>query len=634
MKHMTKRLTIIISAFVLCCGISTAQNKASSDFTDGQMAISFDTGEGTQWYDGTSKAETYDAAIRLTDKSLIGKSIVGLRIPMESVDGIGEMSGWLSKELNLQTENGVSVNAPDIMTQDATPVEGWTEVNFDTPYVITEEGIYAGYSFKVSPLNSKNMKPLCLTTESDNDGAYLHTSRTSKYKQWTNMNEETAGYGSLCLQVIVTGMDANAATIEIYPDLNVQAGMEAEIPVTIRCHGYNGVSSIEYEYDFAGLNGTRSYTLENPIQPSYNKLANVNLSIPAVDEEGQYPIKIKITKVNGEPNTDSFPESESVLNVFDFVPVHRPLMEEYTGTWCGNCPRGIAGIEKMKEMYPDHFICISFHNNDPMEITTDFPSEIRGFPDAWIDRVYRADPFTGYGSSLEFKIDEVWEERYNQPATVGIDVTAEWADESEEVINVTTTIKSQRKYTDGQLTVAYALVADELTGPGWWQTNYYSGQKDCPPELEEIASQPDPITDIAYNDVVILTENIKGEEINLPDTIEPVTSYISECNMYLEDAMSTSGTTLIQDRNKLRIVAMIIDRTTSEIINANQSAYMVSNLSGIGECTDYHEKDIASVTYYDLSGMAVESPADGIFIKQVIYTDGTSTIGKVILQKE
>ncbi len=65
------------------------------------------------------------------------------------------------------------------------------------------------------------------------------------------------------------------------------------------------------------------------------------------------------------------------------------LLEEFTGTWCGWCPRGIYAIDQMLAKYPGQFIPISFHNSDPMQISTGqdtLENTVPGYPNGWIDR--------------------------------------------------------------------------------------------------------------------------------------------------------------------------------------------------------------------------------------------------------
>ena len=85
----------------------------------------------------------------------------------------------------------------------------------------------------------------------------------------------------------------------------------------------------------------------------------------------------------------------------DRTPIHRPLIEEYTGTWCGWCVRGIVGMELLRETYGDDFIGVAYHNDDGMEImySNRYPNDIMGFPSAFIERTSEVDPLYGYSNT-------------------------------------------------------------------------------------------------------------------------------------------------------------------------------------------------------------------------------------------
>ncbi|MFT4781050.1 MAG: hypothetical protein ACJAZK_000155 [Psychroserpens sp.] len=67
----------------------------------------------------------------------------------------------------------------------------------------------------------------------------------------------------------------------------------------------------------------------------------------------------------------------------------RALIEDYTGTWCGYCPRVSYGIELSKEA-SDNVVAVAIHNGDPMSNSFGSQMEnavnITGFPTAWINR--------------------------------------------------------------------------------------------------------------------------------------------------------------------------------------------------------------------------------------------------------
>ena len=137
---------------------------------------------------------------------------------------------------------------------------------------------------------------------------------------------------------------------------------------------------------------------------------------------------VTVTAVNGSENQDVVPTHEGMVNIMDFVPVHRALVEEYTGTWCGWCTRGLVAMKLLAETYGDDFIGVAYHNGDPMEITTDYPSPVQGFPSAFVDRYYDVDPYYGY-ESVGFGMKDLVDYVMSQLAVVDLNVKAEWADE-------------------------------------------------------------------------------------------------------------------------------------------------------------------------------------------------------------
>jgi thiol-disulfide isomerase/thioredoxin len=61
-------------------------------------------------------------------------------------------------------------------------------------------------------------------------------------------------------------------------------------------------------------------------------------------------------------------------------------MEEYTGTWCGWCPRGIVGLQLVNETYGDRVQTIAVHYDDPMETSVYYSLLPGSFPNATVNR--------------------------------------------------------------------------------------------------------------------------------------------------------------------------------------------------------------------------------------------------------
>lgn len=71
---------------------------------------------------------------------------------------------------------------------------------------------------------------------------------------------------------------------------------------------------------------------------------------------GTQTLTLTAETFNGAPNGDSRKTATGTVVVMPFMPVTRPLIEEYTGLGCGWCPRGYIAMEEMAEKYGADFV--------------------------------------------------------------------------------------------------------------------------------------------------------------------------------------------------------------------------------------------------------------------------------------
>ena len=351
-------------------------------------------------------------------------------------------------------------------------------------------------------------------------------------------------------------------------------------------------------------------------------------------EQGRYVSYRLWANVEGCTNVGV---TDSVASVA-FVPETKAVLEEGTGMWCGYCPRGFVGLELMNEKYPDLFVGVSYHNGDILEImsSTEFPSDVPGFPDAWLDRVhetdaYHGDDYSGYG----FALDDVYLARSAEIAPASVDVTAEWADDAQQTINVTGTVTFIKDVTGVDYRMAYILVADDLHGEGqnWLQSNYFSGDTNYAESegMDVFVNGGSSVAGLHYNDVAVLTSDIKGIAGSLPSDFKTAAPETCTYQFNVADAVNTSGENIIQDKSKLRVVAVLVDAATGEVLNSNKCN--VGGQGGTGIAATLSQKgEIESVEYFDASGRRVSSPSNGLYIKSVKYSDGSVRTSKVVLK--
>ena len=80
------------------------------------------------------------------------------------------------------------------------------------------------------------------------------------------------------------------------------------------------------------------------------------------------------------------------------------------------------------------------------------------------------------------------------------------------------------------------------------------------------------------------------------------------------------------DRSKLRIVALLIDSRTGEIVNANKA--QAGSTTAI-HVTPNAGEVVQSIRYYDLQGRPTSTPERGIYLKSETLQNGKVRTQKV-----
>ena len=360
---------------------------------------------------------------------------------------------------------------------------------------------------------------------------------------------------------------------------------------------------------------------EVPVPAFYDAAAKMDLTLDAVDKKGDYPFSFTMEKVNGVAQTTKAYDGK--LKIYNVLPKRRSVMEEFTGTWCGNCPRGFVALEVLNRLYPDDFIGLSYHNNDTMEVMTQnyFPVSISGFPSADIDRRYGSvDPFYGKMSS-GFGIEQLWKQSCQIMAPAAIEAEASF-DETGKKINAKATMYFAGDMDDAdRYQVEFVLVADDLHGEGsrWAQKNYLTPEaKDelIFDEVDPFVQGNDKVTGLHYNDVVMATTRLTTGLASLPANVT------EDKPVYAEGSFDVDALKFVQDARKFRIVALLIDSTDGTIANGAKAPVTGSEKTGITSLGA--DKQDCPVAYYDLDGRRLQQPRHGLNI--VRYASGKSVV--------
>ena len=569
---------------------------------------------------GTGKVETYSVAIKIDDASLVGKKVSAINVPVMPGSELSDCSAFVMK--GLDGKKGVPANT--VALQEFTATEGVVRVAFDSPWTIEEGGFYAGYSFKIANVkdNESNKYPVAAVGESVADAFYVTTSRT--YSKWV----DKSSLGALCMSVEIEGeFPQYGCGVQSLGKVFTLPGTAATGTVKVVNHGTDDLNDIDILYTANGLSKETHYTFPVPVSGKYfGQTADVTFDVPVIEELGFYEGTLKITKVNGHDNADSEAEASGPCNVMQELPNHCVVMEEYTGTWCGYCPRGWVAMKLLNEALPNNYVAISYHNGDPMQVTSVYPSSISGYPSAYLDRVWDVDPYFGSGTG-NMDIEKDVMARLAMDVPVSVSVTAELNEDQTE-ISGTAKVMFLESLEENPYQVAYMVTADGLTGEDsadWGQHNYYKGNTGYGPEMDQFTQGPSTQI-LVYDDVLVAFTDFNGIEGSLPDSAKageladaPEQSF-TIADMVCTDS-SYRGEPVVQNPEMLNMIALVIDKNTGAIVNAAKTP--VKEHAGV-KAIGNDALTVVATCCYDLSGRRLsQAPEAGMYIMVKRYSDGS-----------
>jgi hypothetical protein len=371
-------------------------------------------------------------------------------------------------------------------------------------------------------------------------------------------------------------VDAKLVSVEI--PFYVSPEGSAKITGVVKNNGSSALSN----FDINWTDGFNTFSYE--VTSSIASGANYNFTLP--DEITTVPAgfsaNIEVTVVaDGDADATNNSLSETVEGI-PFVPEKVVVGEEATGTWCGWCPRGAVWMEYMEENYPEQWIGIAVHNNDPME-NADYDSwiggEISGYPSGLVDRKSDIDP-SNFEANFLTSVDDFGVARIKVEPFIN--------DQDEVWIRVRTQFA---KASDKSMRIAVALVEDNVTGTtsGYNQANYYSYQSQNLPLVGAGHNwQQEPVyvpaADMVYNDVAReLYTNASGESGSIPSSVAAEEVVIFEIDPFTWNSD--------YKKEDSRIVAMLLNNSNGNVINATESHLIA-----------YEEVEVGGTTYYVIDG--------------------------------
>ncbi|MBQ7496054.1 MAG: thioredoxin family protein [Bacteroidaceae bacterium] len=523
-------------------------------YFEGEVANSIGFGSGV--------AETFWAAIGITNKQTLaqGNSISAIRFGVAGAAYMKNVHVWIAESLP-NSLDGLAVDVPVASVND----QAWTEVKLPTPYTVPSKTFYVGYTFEITEANDATHYPVLLRYNGANIDNSFWVRTSESMSSWDDSYKQ---YGPVALQVQLEGNNFPKNSVAVgstFNDVFALPGGTAEAQLTLTNLGTNPVTSIDYIIDEAN-----SYSDELHLEVSgldyLNAQAVVRIPMTADKTSGRTPRTVTITQVNGQDNGNEEAVSDGYFVTLSRAVKRRTVIEEFTGTWCGWCPRGITGLEKVNEQLGDRAITIAVHSDDPMAIDYGVSSGA-GYPSAYVDRATVCDPYFGVDESKG-----LWglaEEMNQVLAEASVDLEAPVLNKSG---NITFKTDVCFNYTNAKSTYAlgYVIVADGLTGTGrkWAQANYY-----CNPQVKD-----------EWTDYADLAQWVNGQDY-MPMTYDHVAIAAKGMDGGIEksikasikdgDTITVSGTIalvenpVLQSLDNLKVVSVLFNTTTGTIVNAD-----------------------------------------------------------------
>lgn len=511
-----------------------------------------------------------------------------------------------------------SQDVESISSQIAGTVE-MHEINLNEGYTIPEGGCFVGFSFTAT-----GVSPVVFYGSSPQQGGFMFQYPAPDGNMYW---DDFAGYGlgNLAAQAVIDVTNCPQADVSVFAfgETTTLTGQDGSITVQLFNNAAADVNSISCVITTDGVPSEEQTLVADEPLSSGNY---VTMSVPFnFTEEGMHTISVEVTKVNGETNLAEDKATDVNVIALEKGMPRISLVEQFTGTWCGYCPRGHVGMEKLQETYGDSVIVMSGHSTDPMQCG-DYVGVISTFsggslPSAAFDRCAVVDPYLGVNQNLAYGLDFVYSYvRSTVPSEGSISLTADWADDAKTSIKATANYTfNYDRFTLGTepYGIAFFLVEDGMTGADstWLQTNYYSGdiQWGNNDDMMWWVSQPKQVS-TTYNDVVVAA----WDALNGADNSVAMPIYKGETLPY-ETTLSIANNRLIQDKNNLKLVAALINRSGMQIVNA--AAVNLGTPDAI-ESVATDSVNATEVARYNTDGMLLAAPQKGINI--VKYSDGTS----------
>ena len=354
----------------------------------------------------------------------------------------------------------------------------------------------------------------------------------------------------------------------------VPLGTETQTQVYYRSYGAQPINNLTFKSETPYE--TKDIKISQPVP--YLGYGQFGITAKGAEKPSRIPLDIKISEIDGKPFTKEIGASGSIISIDANESYRRKVvMEEFTGTWCGWCPRGMRAIELLSEEYGDQFIPVAVHVNDRMQDDSFFPVigyNNGNFPGCILNRITTCEPY--YGTSRDnspfFIINDV-EDIMNRLTEATLKIDQVDFDTEKGKVSITTSSTFNIDNDMDAYAMSYLITEDSIMDI---QKNYFFINRDNPEQLDEalrdLAKQPENwVTN--FNHVGRKSYETLGLAGSIGKNIRRFDSHQFTYELELPAT--------IKNKHLLHIVALLLDTKTGEIVNACQQHLDIKDVTGI-----------------------------------------------------
>lgn len=576
---------LYIFTWILCLLLFHSELKAQQISSEVSVLWGYCSDEISTAVGANSQAQLSGAIYVPAEAAALYQGDIINNIHIGLASKVTELTVFITSDLNSSTQT--------VRKEVGEAPMGWNTITLESPYTIAGNGFYIGYTC----IGKNQLGVSNIFSENGN---------------WIGANEKWENYASsqrwnaLCIRMQIDGenMPDDLALLSVERCYS-KAGEAFTLSGVVKSTTTRPITSYEVTYK---INNRESFfqTIEADINA--NETDTFRIEVPAINEAGEYPLHISITKVNNMHDAYEGNSSlETTLFNKEYIFKRKIVVEEGTGTWCMWCPRGIVSFREMKKKYPDSFIGIAIHHQDPMadKSYADFISTYLGinFPICIVNRKkedYKMDP--------SFKnIEEAYLNELNL-AEAGITATANYTSEQETSIEINT--QTVFGYSEEKAAYRIAFVVLENGVTGYQQQNGFAGGAvgEMGGFENESSSVGMPFDDVARG----IFKSYTGTMRSVPTTIVKGETYTYSYELTLPST--------IQNKENIEIAVLLINSKSGEIMNADK-VEVKKQSSNIEQTSTRTELGI----YSENGTIKLDTEHDSL---QVFTTEGTPVPNK------